>query len=205
VLLHGGQSHHRTRRFIADPGSHGAAADFAPMPETFWQSPGSTPVFEIPGRIVRRIDSVAAGLGDIEIDVLPDAIAIARLVERIHAQEGHAKRIEFLIGLRSAGTDYTLVYGPFPEYHQSRFEKETGDVVYFAVRSLELALVDLRDVARVSLYGTNANESAREALARVFGSGVGAMDPVAMLDLDSDRFETGFPFEAFAVCLGAAL
>ncbi len=113
--------------------------------------------------------------------------------------------MESSIGLFDSGTEYSLLQNGKLEFHHSRDETSPGDVAYFALHALSLAQISPDQLRRIVYYGTNGSKDTVSGLERIFRSPIHALNPMSVVDLNTDRFDEGFQFESFAVCLGAAL
>ena len=161
-------------------------------------------VSEISGPVRERLQEVTSGIRDASPDVISSTEALLAVV-REAASKNDFDGYQLSIGLYPSYTEFTITRGSEWISSQIRSETERGDVAYFSLHFLELTGVMLEDDFRVRVYGSGASLGQRETLASIFLENVSVLNPISIVDLETDQFDSEFQFESFVVCLGAAL
>ncbi|MCH8122728.1 MAG: hypothetical protein IH853_06355 [Bacteroidetes bacterium] len=161
-------------------------------------------VSEVRGQARLRLQGVTSGIPDALPEIISSTealIAVVRETMSHNALDGY----QLSIGLYPSYTKYTVTRDAEWILSQTRGETEEGDVVYFAAHFLEISGVSRVDDVRVRLYGSGVNRELQETLNSIFPERVAVLNPISIVDLETDQFDSDFQFESFVICLGAAL
>jgi hypothetical protein len=136
--------------------------------------------------------------------------AVANAVERIERRGGE--------GERQRHAPFTLVLGWYPthveftlcrhaRWYFSHFADAAtpGDCAYFAVKLLRRLGIQQEAIGRVFVYGGFKTASDFADLARVLPAEPESLNPMHLIDLDTDSMAASFDHTAYAPCLGVTL
>ncbi|GMQ82273.1 MAG: hypothetical protein BMS9Abin05_1718 [Rhodothermia bacterium] len=161
-------------------------------------------VSEISGPVKKRLHEVTSRIPDASPDIISSTEALLAVV-RETASKNDFDGYQLSVGLYPSYAEFMVTRGSEWISSQIRSETESGDVAYFALHFLELSGVVREDDVRVRVYGSGASREQQETLTSIFFENISVLNPISIVDLETDQFDSEFQFESFVICLGAAL
>ncbi len=162
-------------------------------------------VSEIRESVRRRFDRIASGIPNIEVESISSSLAVSNVLLELSRKGKRQDEFELSIGLYDTCTEYTLLRDGEGLFTQHREETDPGDVAYFALHVLNLSQKTKSESTGIQVYGTAVSDEILGTLETVFGRKPYVLNPISVVDLNTDQFDENFRFESFVACLGAAL
>ncbi len=162
-------------------------------------------VTEIGASVRRRFDRIVSGIPDIEVETISSSLAVSNILQKLSRKRERPDEFELSIGLYETCTEFTLLRDGQGLFAQHREETDPGDVAYFALHVLNLSRKTKSTSTGVQVYGTEVSDETMGTLETVFGRKLSVLNPIPVMDLNTDQFDENFRFESFVACLGAAL
>ncbi len=155
--------------------------------------------------ISKNLKAVGAAFADTPVELVPSTNA-AYLAFRHFAQNSALPRGAYLlIGAYSSLTDFILIKNGVSQAHFSFQTPFPEDVAYHALLLANRFGLAYGDITHLYVYGEDPGPKFVPTLEEAFGEIVSVFNPGAIVDLEEDRFEAGFPIEAFVPSIGAAI
>ena len=152
-----------------------------------------------------RVRQLGSSFPESNSIVLPGSMASMNALQSLVSITGAASGSTLLIGCYDNQTDFILSKMDEDVRIRSWGTQTHADRVYFALESLHHASISISEIDSILVYGHEMDTPLLDSLEAEFGDLVAIFDPAPIVDMDSTRFEKGFPLHAFVPCIGAAL
>jgi len=155
--------------------------------------------------------SISAGLKglytetSLDIQLIPSVNATIRAYRKLFEMKVFESGKSILLGCYPGQTDFIVLENGAPVQLTSRSTPTEGDRTYFAHETMAKLEEKGVELDAVMLYGHNLTSELVGLLTTDFGKRVSVLNPSPLVNLESDRFEQGFPIQAFVPCLGASI
>ena len=136
---------------------------------------------------------------------IPSPNASLRSFRRLSEQGNMSNQNALLIGCYPDHTDYTVISAGIPVKMISRNTPTHSDRIYFGHEALTRLVPGSLKSPQVYVYGHVVHPDLVAGLVEDFGPQAQVLNPGPLVNLDKNRFEDGFPIEAFVPCLGASI
>ncbi len=136
---------------------------------------------------------------------IPSANASIRSYRRLMDLQQAPKGNVLLLGCYPESTDYIGLSAEATLKSISIDTPTDSDRVYFAYEVLSRMQKATFDNCLLAVYGHSISAPFISLLTQEFGKRVSILNPGPMVNLDQNRFEKGFPIQAFVPCLGASI
>ena len=155
--------------------------------------------------ISENLKAVGAAFEDTTVELVPSTNA-AFLAFRHFAQNSSLPGGAYLlIGVYSSLTDFILIKNGASQAHVSIRTPFPENVAYHALLLANRFGLTYADITHLYVYGEEPGPKIVPVLEEAFGEIVSVFNPVVIVNLEEDRFEAGFPIEAFVPSIGAAI
>lgn len=155
--------------------------------------------------ISTRLKGLCSHLPQLDLQLFPSINATIKSVRKLLEMQSIQGGSAVLLGCYPGNTDFIVLKNGLPVKLASRTTPTESDRVYFAHETLAKLHDSTVGPDAVMVYGHNLTSELIELLTSDFGKRVSVLNPSPLVNLDSSRFEQGFPIQAFVPCLGASI
>lgn len=169
------------------------------------QELSSYAVQHLSSRISQRLSLLSAVFPEQVKGHVPSTNASIRSYKRLMELQVAPSKNVLMMGCYPGTTDYICLSNGSTLRSITIDTPCDTDRVYFAFQVLDrIKEVAFEDYS-IAIYGHTLSSDFVSLMAQNFGKRVSILNPGPMVNLDQDRFEKGFPIQAFVPCLGASI